>query len=232
MNCTNCGAPVGAGDAFCGGCGQSVSAATPLSAYPPAQPMGGAATFQPLPPPPSAAMAHPPTVQAPFIPGTFLDPVTHRPLATWWRRFWAWLLDSVIIGIPVFIAGNAFGAAVTVYQNECIGGPCGSTEVFHRGAIAERLLLDLVVAGVYFTLMVGGRRGQTVGMMAAKVAVRDANGDQPIGMGRALLRFIVVYALGLVVIPVLIDFLSPLWDRRRQAWHDHAANSVMVDTRM
>ena len=33
----------------------------------------------------------------------------------------------------------------------------------------------------------------------------------------------------LLLIPGLLDVLSPLWDGRRQTWHDKAVNSVVVD---
>jgi hypothetical protein len=31
------------------------------------------------------------------------------------------------------------------------------------------------------------------------------------------------------VLPLLLDYLSPLWDQRRQAWHDKVVRSVVVD---
>jgi len=35
----------------------------------------------------------------------------------------------------------------------------------------------------------------------------------------------------LLVIPYVIDNLSPLWDARHQAWHDKVVNSVVVEVR-
>ncbi len=90
------------------------------------------------------------------------------------------------------------------------------------------VVLGAIVSGIYWVLLVGGPRGQTIGMRATGIAVRDATTDTSIGRGRALVRYVVIFALGLLVVPVLIDYLSPLWDRRRQAWHDHAADSVVV----
>ena len=32
-----------------------------------------------------------------------------------------------------------------------------------------------------------------------------------------------------LVIPYVLDNLAPLWDKRRQAWHDKVAGSIVVD---
>ena len=78
--------------------------------------------------------------------------------------------------------------------------------------------------------MNGSRRGQTVGKIALGIAVRDARTGGPIGFWRALGRnaITVVFRL-LLYIPYILDSLAPLWDARRQAWHDKVVHSVVVD---
>jgi uncharacterized RDD family membrane protein YckC len=66
--------------------------------------------------------------------------------------------------------------------------------------------------------------------MALNIAVRDAHTGGPIGFWRAVGRYLITCVFYIVlVIPYLIDNLSPLWDGRRQAWHDHVVRSVVVD---
>ena len=65
--------------------------------------------------------------------------------------------------------------------------------------------------------------------MAMGIATRDESGEGPIGYGRALGRFGIIVLLDIAcVIPLLIDYLSPLWDARRQAWHDKTAHSLVI----
>jgi len=74
-----------------------------------------------------------------------------------------------------------------------------------------------------------GLTGQTLGKMALHIRVVDATTGAPIGVPRAMLRYLVYALLWIAcVIPGLVNVLSPLWDPRNQAWHDKAARSVVV----
>ena len=82
---------------------------------------------------------------------------------------------------------------------------------------------------LYYGIMNGSKRGQTVGKMALGIVVRDATGG-PIGFWRGVGRYAITVVFYVVFfIPYVIDNLSPLWDGRRQAWHDHVVHSVVVD---
>lgn len=126
------------------------------------------------------------------------------PYATWGKRVAAYIIDILIIlvaEIVLLMAGREVG-----------------------------ILLDLVGSFAYFTVLIGGQRGQTVGMMALRITVRDKSTGQPIGYGRGLLRYLIMVVLGWIfLIPLVIDCLWPLWDANRQAWHDMATSSVVID---
>lgn len=155
------------------------------------------------------------------------DPVLGVILAPWWKRLVAALIDGCLIW--------AVG-----YVIELIG-MLGSTRLITLGAgqtvglsVFAPILVAwaAVVAGsfLYYGLMVGSARGQTVGMMAMSIAARDAVTGGKLGFWWALWRQMIAFLFTVVfVIPFLIDCLSPLWDRRRQAWHDHASHCIVVD---
>ncbi|MGH9279267.1 MAG: RDD family protein, partial [Acidimicrobiales bacterium] len=91
-------------------------------------------------------------------------------------------------------------------------------------------LVGLVVAVVYSGLLDGSSHGQTVGKMAMRLQVRDATVGGPIGFRRAAVRRFIYQCLFLALaIPGVVNALSPLWDRHRQAWHDKAVGSVLVN---
>jgi uncharacterized RDD family membrane protein YckC len=82
-----------------------------------------------------------------------------------------------------------------------------------------------ILATLYSTFLCGGKRGQTVGMMAVHVrVVRDGTHDQ-LGYGKAFVRSIVEQLFRAVV-----DMLFPLWDKKNQTLHDKVVSSVVVRT--
>jgi len=185
---------------------------------------------------PPGAYGYPPRPMRP-------DPVLGLPLAPWWKRLLAILIDDVILLVPLVVAlvivfdhvlhtlqfgTNEFNSNVTA----------NSTALAHDNLLLWSIAFALEVA--YFALLNGGRRGQTVGKMALKIAVRDARTGGPIGVWRAAGRFAcfavfeIPFAgplafLRLLSLLYLIDCLAPLWDGRRQAWHDHVVRSIVVE---
>jgi uncharacterized RDD family membrane protein YckC len=92
------------------------------------------------------------------------------------------------------------------------------------------VIISFVGCLAYYVVMEGGPTAATVGKMAMHITVRDASTWTPIGYGRALGRRLLGMVLWLLLlVPGLLDLLSPLWDGRRQTWHDKAVNSVVVD---
>ena len=95
-------------------------------------------------------------------------------------------------------------------------------EVLFKGP--GRALSLLVIIG-YFTLFVGGPRGQTPGMNALGIRVISFDGSGAIGYGRAFIRWIGGY---LSAIPLFLGFFWMLWDKEKQCWHDKFASDVVV----
>jgi uncharacterized RDD family membrane protein YckC len=122
------------------------------------------------------------------------------PPAGFWRRLAATLIDGILLGI------------VDTVLRLLLGGP--------------GQLLGLLVTIGYFTHF-HGTTGQTPGNAAVGIRVVDVRDrpGQPIGYGRAFLRWLVSLLSALIL---LVGFLWMLWDPRRQTWHDKAAGSLPV----
>jgi uncharacterized RDD family membrane protein YckC len=152
-----------------------------------------------------------------------------RPLATWWQRFAAIFIDGLILGIPkAIIAAAAVGSSGTFNSGIGVG-------------LAVIGILFAIIDLVYFALLNGSQRGQTVGQMALGITVRDADTGGPIDPQRAGLRILVLIP-GILLdwIPVIgalagiytvIAGLSPLWDANRQGFQDKAARTQVIRVR-
>jgi uncharacterized RDD family membrane protein YckC len=203
---------------------------------PPAAAFGGSATAGPAPAqvpretwgaPNSETYGAAPTWSG-YQDSSTVDPVLGLRLAPWWKRLVAIIIDNIILGLGLFLLLLVLGIAANASHTHS-----SSTSSHGAVVLAGLLVLWLIAsipAGLYFAIMNGSRRGQTVGKLALSIAVRDARTGAPVGFWRALGRFLItlVFAL-LFYLPYLIDSLAPLWDKRRQAWHDKVAHSVVVD---
>lgn len=94
-------------------------------------------------------------------------------------------------------------------------------------------LVSLPTALAYFTVSHGSERGQTIGDRVNRIAVRSdplrTGTDGRASYGQAFGRSVMVgLFLGLSFFGGFLDFLWPLWDRRRQAWHDKVAGTIVV----
>lgn len=152
-----------------------------------------------------------------------------RPLAGWWQRFGALFVDGLILSIPKSIL-----AAIVVGGSGTYGTHVGVGLVVIGIVFA---IIDIV----YFALLNGSEKGQTVGQMALGITVRDADTGGAIDPQRAGLRiFVLIPGILLDWIPIIgaiagiytiVAGLSPLWDTRRQGFHDKATRTDVIRTR-
>jgi uncharacterized RDD family membrane protein YckC len=153
-----------------------------------------------------------------------------RPLAEWWKRAVAAIIDALVLGVPAYAIMFLFGLGVA---NEAEIDPVTGEIEGGGGFLAGFFIAMLVIAVIsvlYSVLLNGGEKGQTVGKMAMKIQVRDEATGGPIGYGKAFLRWLVTQALGFLCgIGSLLDLLFPLWDPKRQTLHDKAASSLVID---
>jgi uncharacterized RDD family membrane protein YckC len=58
--------------------------------------------------------------------------------------------------------------------------------------------------------------------------VQHERTGNPIGYGSAAGRYLITVAFGIFYLPLLLDYLWPLWDDRNQTLHDKVVSSVVV----
>jgi uncharacterized RDD family membrane protein YckC len=232
MYCTVCGNQTLEGAAFCANCGTRLTSASAESA--PASPAYGSAPASTFAAPPAGAAfppgyGPPPTSSYSSSANVRLDPILNAPLAPWWKRLLAVIIDWFILGAAYFVVLGVVGALIRSHQSTTT-----TTTTTNGGSVFLGFVVIFILASIpnslYFGLMNGSRRGQTVGKMALSISVRDATSGQTIGFWRAWARLMITAVFQIVFyIPWILDSLAPLWDRRRQAWHDKVAHSVVID---
>jgi uncharacterized RDD family membrane protein YckC len=183
------------------------------------------------PPGPESA----PTYGGPVPPGGWQQPIARpesgwagRPLASWGSRLGAYLIDLLVLLIPVGILGILI-----------VGGlvDSGSSVWAWLGASILWALVSAVVVLFYAPLLMmrqGERNGQTLGKQVVGIrVVRD--GGEPLSFAWAALREVVIKNLAVSIastiipfIPFLLNFLWPLWDDQNRALHDMAVSTHVV----
>ncbi|MHB1519392.1 MAG: RDD family protein [Acidimicrobiales bacterium] len=155
-----------------------------------------------------------------------------HPLAGWWQRFVAIIIDFLILGVPK-------GIIVAI-----IVGGSSSNGVFSNQLLAGTVVIGILFSVIdlaYFALLNGSERGQTLGQIALGISVRDEGTGGAIDPKRAGIR-ILVLSPSIVVswIPVLstlsglytiVAALSPLWDGQRRGFHDKAVHTNVIKVR-
>ena len=150
--------------------------------------------------------------------------------AEWWQRAVALILDGFIVGIPSFIImaiANVGTFSNSTLTRDEFGNPQLSSSAIRRFLIS--LLIVSALGILYRTVLEGGARGQTVGKMVMKIAVKDAETGGPIGYLRAFARWLIASILWIAFyLPGILDLLFPLWDQKRQTLHDKVVRSVVL----
>lgn len=169
------------------------------SGQPPVPPAPPPPAYGAPPPPPPPGYGTPPPPAYGQPPAYGYAPMGGITYASWGLRVVATLIDAVILIVIDVIVSIATGSSsVTQVAN---------------------LLVE-----VGFAYMVG-TRGQSPGKQVMKIKiVRDSDG-QVIGFGIAILRAIAHIA---DTFSLLIGWLWPLWDKKRQTFADKIVGSVPI----
>jgi uncharacterized RDD family membrane protein YckC len=190
-------------------------------------------TSPPPPPPSPPAHGFPP-------PGGYGAPYWAPPpgpapglaYAGFWIRFVAYLIDGLIINVPILIvffvlAGSTLSAhSITCnVVNTTVGQSLTCTglgELF--GAFTILWAAYLLVPWIYFSVM-WSWQGQSIGQKVLGLHVVDANNGAKISAGRAILRY-----FGIIISSWAL-FIGLIWaafDPRKQGWHDKIASTFAV----
>ena len=172
-------------------------------------------------------------------------PVTDRSAyAGWWRRAAAYVLDVLLAALPVwfviaFFLPESFSQGLTAWwEDVLVAARTGSAAVPEFPADVQRTLgiatIALVGLGwVYRTVFVAVW-GATLGKMLAGIRVAraaDLDAKRPgllAAASRALVEMVLLLLPAALALLLPVNYLLPLFTRKKQALHDMVARTVVV----
>jgi len=211
--CSNCGAAMADGAAFCSNCGQgfpvAVAARAPILSASVAAPMeGGAAAI-----PAHAGYAAVPRVE----------------YAGFWLRFLAFLIDNVVMGIafvliliPLIFLTGLGGFIGTIHPDEDFND-VGILMLI--GLIFLAATVSLVFTWLYHALMESSEWQATVGKKVLGLVVTDLAG-QRVSFWRATARHFAKIITNMV--PAFIGYIMAGFTEKKQALHDMLAGCLVL----
>ena len=161
------------------------------------------------PPPPPPGYAPPPQMPSGYQPMAVASPGSY---GGFWIRVVAYIIDAIILGIIGGILSVPLGVNYSDVNSLSSAGSRTSNGI------------DLVLSLVYFVGL-WTYMGGTIGQRILGMRVVDATSGQPIGLGKAVIRW-----LGLLL-SFFVCAIGVIWvafDGRKQGWMDKIAGTVVV----
>ena len=158
--------------------------------------------------------------------------VAGRRYAGFWLRFVAYLIDALILIIPVWLivvvvalAMGGFGALASMAQRQ----PENPAEVFAVigpliGMIFVVVLFVIALQWLYFAYQESSEQQATIGKRVMSLKVTDRNGNR-LSFGHASGRFFSKIVTNLV--PLAIGWILAGFTEKKQALHDFIAGTLV-----
>lgn len=140
----------------------------------------------------------------------------YTPYAGFWKRFVAYMLDTMLISIVSGIVIFSF-VFLSVTDN-----PSSNESILLQLAIQS---FSIAINWLYFALMESSAKQATLGKMLLGIKVTDING-QRISFGRATGRH---FGKILSAITLSIGYIMAAFTAKKQALHDMVAGSLVVN---
>jgi uncharacterized RDD family membrane protein YckC len=151
-----------------------------------------------------------------------------KPLASWGSRLGAYLIDFLVLLIPLVILFVVIFVGAVDSDTSTVGVIGASILYILAAALVTLLYAPLLM------MRQGERNGQTLGKQALGIRVVRDNGE-PMGFGWSAFREIVIKQLAvniassiIPIVPWFLNYFWPLWDDQNRALHDMAASTHVV----
>ncbi|MBI2619333.1 MAG: RDD family protein [Ignavibacteriales bacterium] len=153
--------------------------------------------------------------------------------AGFWKRFAAYLIDSIILGVVSWIiilpilGAIGLGMGSMDYSEEMITDEdaAAGLAAMMVGGMMMLWVVIAVAAWLYFALMESSSKQATLGKMALGIIVTDMNGNR-LTFGRATGRYFGKILSGMIL---MIGYIMAAFTEKKQALHDMIAGCLVVN---
>ncbi|RFU69907.1 RDD family protein [Bacillus sp. V59.32b] len=151
-----------------------------------------------------------------------------KEYAGFWIRFGAYLIDSLIIGIPAFILYliGFFLIGTSGYVEGTVndtGYTSPEEDLRLLFFFLVMMVITLIITVLYSTLLHSSKWQATVGKKLVGIKVTDLNGER-ISFWRAFGRLMAMYLSGIFY----IGYIMAAFTEKKQGLHDMIASTLVV----
>lgn len=148
--------------------------------------------------------------------------------AGFWKRFAAYFIDSVLVGIVTWVVqmivmAGFFGIGAGLSSRNDPGAMIAGAGM--AGFLIGMVVLPLAMQAVYFAWMHASARQATLGKMAVGIKVTDDDGGA-ISFARGIGRY---FASIISSLTLCIGYIMAGFTERKRALHDMVASTLVVD---
>ncbi|WP_299009742.1 RDD family protein [uncultured Shewanella sp.] len=128
-----------------------------------------------------------------------------------WARFGASILDTVLLGLVILpLLFLIYGAELSEVESNG----------FNMVDFSLNHLFPLIVSVLFWVY-----KSATPGKMAVKAQIVDAKTGKRPSVKQSIIRYLCYY---ISLFALCLGFLWVIWDKKKQAWHDKLAGTVVI----
>lgn len=160
-------------------------------------------------------------------------PQPHK-LASRTQRLAAYIIDSIILTLPVLVVMGIFGGEMTTYMQKLGEAPADGVAYLlsQGGMLFSMIVVSLILPWLYDGLLPAFTGGTFGHKLFGLRVMPDTSETRNLDVSTCLVRGLIKRPLFSMFPAILIfGFLWCFWQSYRQCWHDSAAHSVVTTTR-
>lgn len=153
--------------------------------------------------------------------------------AGFWKRFGAWVIDYLILMVPITIIALSMGAtdAFEHLMAQMHSGTATAVAVAeYSKAIRPVSIIAMIIGFVYYVAFECSKLQATPGKLAVGLRVTDLNG-QRLGVGRSVARNVIRLVNVITALLPFICYIVVAWTERKQGLHDMMARTLVLNGR-
>ncbi len=158
---------------------------------------------------------------------------TLEDCAGFWKRFAAWVIDYLILLVPIFAIALSMGA-VTAFEHLMAQIQDGTVPALaleeYAKAVRPATMWALLVGYLYYAFFECSIWQATPGKLALGLRVTDLEGRR-ITLGRSLARNAVRLTNVLTALIPFVCYVAVAWTARKQGFHDLLAKTLVLNGR-